>query len=258
MEILKGIFTPFYKLNSRNTIIMVALQLLLLLIIWSLSTYKFLPKPIEVFHAFFTLQKEGNLLAEVMTSFWLCCKSMFWATIISCLVTYTYRIPFFKYPSILTTKFRFMSMVGLSFFFMMLTSSSDNLKVAILTFSITVFFITGYVAYVKDIDEVQIKHSMTTGLGPWRTLYRVVIKGTIANLLEVMAQTFAMGWMMITMVEGLVRSGGGIGVLLLNEQRTLNLDYIMALQIVVLLIGICVDFLIRYTRDVICPWAKHN
>lgn len=256
METIKGIFTPFYKLNARNTVIMVVFQLLLLLLLWSLSSYKFLPTPIEVFHAFLSLKDDSNLLAETVTSFWLCIKSMFWATIISCIVTYSYKIPFFKYPALLTTKFRFLSMVGLDFFFRVLCSDSDSLKVSILSFSITVFFITGYIAYVKDIDESQIKHSMTTGLGPWETLYRVVVKGTVANMLEVMAQTFAMGWMMITMVEGMVRSGGGIGVLLLNEEKTIKLDYIMALQIVVLIVGILVDWFIRYTKNTLFPWSK--
>lgn len=256
METLKGIFTPFTRLSQRNIIVTVSAEILLLLTIWSLGHYTFFPKPIEVARAIFHLGKDG-LLPEVLTSFWICMKAMFFATLASCIISYASTIPVFKYISLLITKFRFLSMVGLEFFFIM-SFSGDGLKVALLTFSVTVFFTTSFISAINDIEEYEFFHAMTTGLNKWQTLKEIVIYGKIADMLEFLKQNFAMAWMMITMVEGLVRSGGGIGVLLLNQQRTLSLDYIMALQIIILIIGIAMDYSIGYIKYAFCPWSKKS
>ena len=49
------------------------------------------------------------------------------------------------------------------------------------------------------------------GAGELRTLWEVVILGTLDKAFEVLRQNFAMGWTMITMVEGISRSEGGVG-----------------------------------------------
>ena len=64
-----------------------------------------------------------------------------------------------------------------------------------------------------------------------------------------------MAWMMLTMVEGLSRSEGGIGVLLLNLARHQDLASVFAVQLVILAVGIAQDGLIRLMKRVVCPYA---
>lgn len=258
METLQGIFTPFVKLKRTDFAIMLALQLTLLLLIWTFGHYTFFPSPSDVWHAIISMNQEDNLIPEFMTSFTLCMKSMFFATIISCFFTYFSVIPIFRPISLFVTKFRFLTMVGLTFFFEMASSDTMLLKEELLTFAVTVFFTTGFISVISDIPGYVFDHARTLGLSPWQTLWEVVVRGKLADLFDMMRQNFAMAWMMITMVEGLERSGGGIGVLLLTKERTLGLQYIVALQIIVLLTGILMDLFIGFLTDQVCPYAKMN
>lgn len=65
----------------------------------------------------------------------------------------------------------------------------------------------------------------------------------------------AMGWMMLPMVEGLFRSEGGIGVMLLVENKYLRLDYVYGIVLMVGLIGLTGDWLILFTKKELCPYA---
>src|SRR5258706_162560 len=81
----------------------------------------------------------------------------------------------------------------------------------------------------------------TLGMTEWRAVWEVVVLGTADRALEALRQSAAMGWMMLTMVEGIVRSEGGIGAMMLNENKHLQLDAVFALIVVVLLVGVAQD-----------------
>jgi ABC-type nitrate/sulfonate/bicarbonate transport system permease component len=67
-----------------------------------------------------------------------------------------------------------------------------------------------------------------------------------------------MGWTLVTLVEGLVRAEGGIGDMLLNENKHFHLASIFAIQITILLYGLLQDYGLRVIRDTICPYVKFN
>ena len=91
-------------------------------------------------------------------------------------------------------------------------------------------------------------------MGEWRLLLEVVILGTVDQAFEVFRQNAAIGWMMLTAVEGVARSGRGVGVLLFDQNKFLNLAEIFAIQISILAIGILIDYIIGVSRNLACPW----
>ena len=74
-------------------------------------------------------------------------------------------------------------------------------------------------------------------------------------MLEVVRQNGAMGWIMLTMAEGLVRSEGGLGVLLLNENRQMRLDTVYALQLTIFGVALAMDFLLAQAGSLLFPYA---
>src|SRR5207244_7844613 len=65
----------------------------------------------------------------------------------------------------------------------------------------------------------------------------------------------AMGWMMLTMVEGISRSEGGVGAMLLNQNKHFHLSAVFAIQISILFLGLGQDYAIGLLRRVFCPYA---
>ncbi len=73
----------------------------------------------------------------------------------------------------------------------------------------------------------------------------VVVRGTIHHVFEVMRQNFAIAWMMITMVEGLSMSEGGLGTLLIKSSKYIDLSTIFAILIIIFSVGIAFDYLFK-------------
>jgi NitT/TauT family transport system permease protein len=233
---------------------LVGFQLLLLLSIWIFSPTVFLPKPKEVFQALSELWSQG-LGGELITSFYLNIEAIAISAILSLMLAYLTVIPFFRPIVALLSKLRFLSMVGLTFFFTLMASTGHELKLFLLVFSVSVFFVTGMAEVVASIPKEKFDLARTLRMGEWRVVYEVIVLGQADKAFEVLRQNAAMGWMMLTMVEGISRSEGGVGAMLLNQNKHFHLSAVFAIQLTILLLGLGQDYAIGLLRKILCPYA---
>src|SRR6185503_21144761 len=126
-------------------------------------------------------------------------------------------------------------------------------KVALLVFGMTVFFVTSMADVVAAIPKENFDHARTLRMGEWRVVWEVVVRGTGDKAMELLRQNAAIGWMMLTMVEGISRSEGGIGAMLLNQNKHFHLAEVFAIQIMILLIGLFQDYALGWLRRVLFP-----
>ncbi|RFS13892.1 ABC transporter permease [Emticicia sp. C21] len=256
MEKIKKLFIPNTK-NSQSTMaIMIAIQMAVFLVLWTTSSFRLIPTPMEILKSLQSLIASQNLIYELWNSTWLCLKSLLIATIISLIISYATVIPFFKPIGYLISKFRFWTLVGLSFVFTLITHSGHELKVTLMVFGITVFFVTSMVSIIQSIPKYEFYHARTLRMNEWQVVWEVIILGRLDQVLEVIRQNFAIAWMMLTMVEGISRAEGGIGVLLLNNNKLLRLSDVFAIQLVILLMGIFLDYTIGKLREFFFPYSK--
>ena len=61
---------------------------------------------------------------------------------------------------------------------------------------------------------------------------------------------------MITMVEGLNMSEGGVGTLLIKYNKYNDLTHVLALQLLIFMIGLGFDFLLGNMRRWLFPYTK--
>lgn len=243
------------RVISRKTVRwLVAFQLLMLLSIWIFSPSVFLPKPKEVFQALGDLWLEG-LGGELITSFLLNLEAIGISAVLSLLLAYLTVIPFFRPIVALISKLRFLSMVGLTFFFTLMATTGHELKLFLLVFSVSVFFVTGMAEVVASIPKERFDLARTLRMGEWRVVYEVIVLGQADKAFEVLRQNAAMGWMMLTMVEGISRSEGGVGAMLLNQNKHFHLSAVFAIQLTILLLGLGQDYAIGLMREIVCPYA---
>ncbi len=254
MSQLLDVLSPNRVISKQTVRWLVGFQLMMLFFVWVFSPTVFLPKPKEVFQAFGEMWMEG-LGGELITSFLLNLQAIAVATLLSLVMAYLTVIPFFRPMILLLSKLRFLSMVGLTFFFTLMASSGHELKLYLLVFSVSVFFVTGMAEVVAGIPKEKFDLARTLRMGEWRVVYEVVIVGQSDKAFEVLRQNAAMGWMMLTMVEGISRSEGGVGAMLLNQNKHFHLSAVFAIQLSILLLGLAQDYVIGLLRKVFCPYA---
>ena len=253
---MKNIFKPFGKINRQTMIIMIIAQVVVTLLIWHTTSDGLIPKPGNVAAAFGKLLTTKLLLDNMLVSLALTLKAMLYSIIITLFFAYASVIPFFKSIAQFIVKCRYLTLTGLIFIFTLLTKDGSELKLSLLVFGIVPFFTTSFLAVIINIDKQEFELCKTLGYNNWQTLYEVIIVGKADQVFEILRQNFAISWLMITMVEGLSMSEGGIGSLLIKYNKYNDLTNVIALQLVIFLIGLCFDFLLGTTRHWLFPHSK--
>lgn len=255
MRDLIAIFSPNKALSKSTSLILIATQIATLLVFWYYSNLVFLPSPTETLHSFGELWNEG-LGVELITSFFLNLQAIGTALLISLMLAYLSVIPFFRPIVSFFSKMRFLSLAGLTFFFTMAATSGHELKLYLLVYSITVFFITSMMDVLDSIPKIQFDLAKTLKMGDWRIVWEVIVLGQADKVFDCLRQNSAISWMMLTMIEGMSRSEGGIGAVLLNQNKHFHLSSVMAIQLLILLVGLGQDYTIGVLKGVFCPYAS--
>lgn len=251
---LLAIFSPNKALSKSTSTLLILSQVAALLLIWFSSTFVFLPTPGETAHSLGSLWAEG-LGVELMTSFYLNLQSIGVALVVSLVLAYMSVVPFFRPIVSALSKLRFLSLAGLTFFFTMAAHTGHELKLYLLVYSVSVFFITSMADVLDSIPKVQFDLARTLKMGEWRVVWEVIVLGQADKVFDVLRQNAAIGWMMLTMIEGMSRSEGGIGAVLLNQNKHFHLSSVLAIQLLILFVGLGQDYAIGLLKNLFCPYA---
>ena len=79
----------------------------------------------------------------------------------------------------------------------------------------------------------------------------MVIVGKADQVFEILRQNFAIAWMMITMVEGLSMSEGGIGTLLIKFNKYNDITNVVALQLVIFFDRFILRLFVRHHKTLV-------
>ena len=248
-------FLPNRAVSPTALRVTIAVEALIALLLWVLSPFKVLPRPDEVFHALQNLWMTEGLGRELATSFQLNLEALAWSAGISLVLSYLTVIPVFRPLVAAISKGRFLSIVGFTFVFTLVFGGGHALKTSLLVFAVTVFYVTSMAAVIAAIPKENFDYARTLRMSEWRVVWEVVVIGTADKAFEVLRQNAAIGWMMLTMVEGIVRSEGGVGAMLLSQSKHFLLPEVFAIQLVILAVGLLQDAIIIGAQRIFCPYA---
>lgn len=249
------VFVPNKTVSPAVRLIVAFLWVLGFFSYWTMGVSEILPTPGEIWTSFKELVENGGLLGEMWTSMKLCFDAVIHTIIISLIICYATVMPIFRPIGFIFSKFRFSSIVGLSFLFTLMTEDGYGLKVYLLTFGMTVFFVTQMMEILGSITKNELNHARTLGMSEWRVVGEVTILSKLDKVFDVVRSNFAIAWMMLTLVEGLSRADGGVGAMLINQNKHLHLDAVFAIQFLILFVGILMDYMFGAFKRVACPHA---
>lgn len=256
MKDASNLLLPFTPVAKTRLKLLFAVQALLAIVLWSISGSKSLPSPMEVLVAWVDLARNQGMLFELWGSIKISLISLLISTVaavsVAALSTAPLFLPFARFASSL----RFLGFAGLTYLFMLMSSDSYWLRVSLLSFGMFVFMVTGLLAEIKAIPLEQIDHCRTLGMKHWRITLELVLLGKSDVTLDLVRQNAAVGWTLLTLVEGMTRSEGGIGSMLLNQNRYFLLAGVFAIQITILLYGLAQDGLLALLKDAMCPHSR--
>lgn len=249
-------FKPFEKISRTTALTLVTLQVIVLLSIWQSVPAGLIPSPLRIVEALGGSLTSSLLWDNVLVSMLLTLKALLYSVAITLVVSYLSVVPFFRPAAQFIVKCRYLTLTGLIFVFTLLTRDGSQLKLSLLVFGIVPFFTTSFLSVILHTNAQEFELCQTLGYGRWQSLYEVIIVGKADQVFEIVRQNFAIAWMMITMVEGLSMSEGGVGTLLIKYNKYNDLVHVMALQVVIFGLGLFFDQLLGRMRHWLFPYTK--
>jgi ABC-type nitrate/sulfonate/bicarbonate transport system permease component len=255
---MKETITPFSRISSQKQLIILAAWIVVIFAIWVLGTMgqkHLFPSPAQVWIGFKDLFNEG-LVVHIFSSLKLCFLSIFIAIILSMIFAYTWPIPLLKPVSEFITKLRFLPFTGLSFYITMIVHDARNMQIWIMVIFLTTFLTTSLISIISAIPQEEFDHAKTLKCSRFEIPLEVIILGRIDYVIDVIRQNLAITWMMLVTIESIVVAAGGLGFLIKNSDKFMNHGRIIALQIIILLIGLGLDWFINYLRKALFRYSK--
>jgi ABC-type nitrate/sulfonate/bicarbonate transport system permease component len=257
MGFLKRLFTPLTNTSDNTFSLLVIINVLLAIVLWQVfAAGGLIPTPVKIGEAALRIMSSNSFYDNFFISLSLTIKGMGYSIVIALLICYLSLIPFFNPLAKFVIKCRYLTLTGLIFLFTLLTSNGHNLKMSLLIFGIVPFFVTSFLSIIDSINEQEYELCKTLRMNNWQTLLEVVIIGKLDMVLEVMRQNFAIAWMMITMVEGLNMSEGGLGTMLIKSNKYIDLGSVFAILLIIFAVGVFFDFLLKKLRVWLFPYTK--
>jgi NitT/TauT family transport system permease protein len=253
-----NIFKPFENITQKTKLFIGLGWLLTIITLWvlsSLGTTHMFPTPGQVFSGVSELYKEG-LIVHIFSSLALCGKAVLIAITISLVFAYLSTLPVISPISNILSKFRYLPLTGISFYISILLTDGRAIQVWVLVTFMTTYLTTSLLAMLKDIPQEDFDHARALGCNRWEILWEVVIKGRVDYVIEVVRQNLAIVWMMIVTVESILAAAGGLGFLIKNSDKFMNHGRIIALQLIILLVGLFMDFTLTFIRKRLFRYSK--
>lgn len=213
------------------------------------------PSPQQVGRGFAELYQEG-LVVHVFSSIWLCVKAIVIAVIISLSLTYLSTIPIIHTVAKALSKLRYLPLTGITFYMAILISDARSMQVWVLVVFMSTYLTTSLLSMIDAIPQEEFDHARSLKCNRWEVLWEVVVKGRIDHVIEVIRQNLAIVWMMLVTVESILVAAGGLGFLIKNSDKFMNHGRIIALQIVILVVGLSIDFVLNYLRKAFFRYSR--
>lgn len=257
MEI-KNLFKPFQVIKNNQRWLLVLFWVGMVVIWWVVGTSgrgSLLPSPGMVMSGMQSLWNEG-LIVHILSSLRLCLQATLISLVISLTIAYLSPVPFMRPVANFLSQLRYLPLTGITFYLAMVVSDARTMQVWVLVVFMSLYFVTSLLGVIRDIPQEEIDHARSLGCSRWEVLKEVVIKGRFDYVIEVLRQNLAITWMMLVTVESILVAAGGLGVLIKNSDRFMNHGRILALQIVILLVGLGIDVFLNYLRKTLFRYSR--
>ena len=250
---LKQIFTPNFKPTTAVWYALAGAWILLALFGWTFRPTIF-PSTGEVLAAFPNVWQQG-LGTAFASSLVPNIEALLLAVVMALPVSYLCRVPAVSPVSEFLSKLRVLSPPALTLLFQFMFDG-HTMKVMTVAVVEAFFMISSMTTAMRTISPVDFDDAAILRMTPWQSVWYVNIRGTVREVMNIIADVGLMGWSMLIMVEGFVRSEGGIGVLLANMDKHMNLSEVYCITAVVIGYGMVQDYVFRAMIDYFCDYSE--
>jgi len=247
------------------SILLIAVSLAIPLSLWAIVSYAglvppmFLPTPTAVIEAGIGMFTQDDLLNDVLIS----CGRVLAGFIVAAIIgvpigiamgTFASMESFFA-PFVGTV--RYMPVTAFVPLIVIWVGLGEPAKVLIITLGVVLYNAIMVADAVKFIPNEMINVAYTLGGNRWDVVSKVIIPATFPSVLDTLRVNISGAWNYLVIAE-LVAAQSGLGFKIIQAQRFLQTEKVLFCIAVIGLIGLVIDYGLKWLSQVLTPWADQT
>ena len=252
----------FRILGAPSRFVRANLMLIWLAVIflfWLTSPANAVPHPSEIWQAFqrmWHLETQANLVYNIYLTLKLNIFGLFWAVLVSLIISYISIIPLLKPLNQMVQWLRYIPIVSFNLIFLFIFGIGSGIKIAMFAAGISFFLITGMTAEINAVPRLKFELARVLNYSDWRVFYSVVCRPTLPAMIDLIAQNAAIGWIMIVTIESFNRTEGGIGAQICGYTETNQQPEIYVYLLIIGIIAVLEDQFFVWIKRLLFPYTK--
>jgi ABC-type nitrate/sulfonate/bicarbonate transport system permease component len=235
--------------------------ILILFLFWVFTPIQGIPYPSEVWTAFQRMfasasNDSSNLIYNTWTTVKLNIVGLFFASVISLMIAYFSILPLLQPFNQILQWFRYLPIVAFNLVFLSIFTIGWSMKVAMLTAGMAFFLITSMSAEIAQIPKLKYELARVLNYSDWKVFWTVVVRPTLPAMIDTVAQSAAMGWVMIVAIETFNRTEGGIGAAIYSYSATNQKAEVYVYLIIIGIIAVLEDQFFYWLKRILFPYTK--
>jgi nitrate/nitrite transport system permease protein len=238
-----------------------AIWIVLLFLFWMFLPIPGIPYPSEVLTAFQRMfasaaNDSSNLVYNTWTTVKLNIVGLFFASVISLFVAYFSILPLLQPFNQILQWLRYLPIVAFNLVFLSIFTIGWSMKVAMLTAGMAFFLITSMTAEIGQIPRLKFELARVLNYSDWKVFWTVVVRPTLPAMIDTVAQSAAMGWVMVVAIETFNRTEGGIGAAIYSYSATNQKAEVYVYLIIIGVIAVLEDQFFYWLKRILFPYTQ--
>ncbi len=245
-------------LSSLLIVLSLVIPLLLWTIVSSLNIVPamFLPTPLSVIQVGIQMFVENNLGADILAS----CGRVMMGFVLSALIGVPIGLAMGTFHSMdrifapIVGMVRYMPITGFVPLIIIWLGLGEPSKIAVVTLGVVLYNIMMVADAVKFIPNEMINVAYTMGANRWNVICKVILPATFPSVLDTLRVNISGAWNFVVIAE-LLAAQSGLGFRIIQAQRFLQTDKVLVCIFLIGVIGLIVDYGLRWISHWLAPWA---
>lgn len=234
--------------------------LAILFLFWVFTPIQGIPYPSEVLTAFQRMfASEANDTSNLVYNTWTTLKlniiGLFFASVVSLIIAYFSVVPFLQPLNQVLQWLRYLPIVAFNLVFLSIFTIGWSMKVAMLSAGMAFFLITSMTAEIGQIPKLKYELARVLNYSDFKVFWTVVLRPTLPAMIDIVAQSAAMGWVMIVAIETFNRTEGGIGAAIYSYSSTNQKAEVYVYLIIIGIIAVLEDQFFYWLKRILFPYT---
>lgn len=250
---------------KRLSALIVLLSLAVPLALWAAISYSgrvppmFLPTPTAVLTAGIQMFRQDNLLVDVLVS----CARVLAGFVAAAVIGVPMGLAmgtFYSMESLfapIVGMVRYMPVTAFVPLIIIWVGLGEPSKILIIMLGVVLYNAIMVADAVKFIPSEMINVAYTLGANRRDVLFKVIIPATFPSVLDTLRVNISGAWNFLVIAE-LVAAQSGLGFRIIQAQRFLQTEKVLFCIGLIGLIGLVIDYGLKWLSQVLTPWADQT